>query len=85
MCSEIAQVKFQNQELRAKVIRQDAAWKRKIEGERRRGGLAEQAASRTALGEVQKNSQDAASQRLMQSITEGCPAAVLEKASTAWA
>jgi len=32
----VVQLKFQNQELRAKVIRQDAAWKRKIESERRK-------------------------------------------------
>ena len=32
-------IRLQNQELRAKVIRQDAAWKRKIASERRRGAL----------------------------------------------
>jgi len=38
---ELEQVKHQNTELRAKVIRQDAAWKRKIESERRRGHIIE--------------------------------------------
>jgi len=37
--SEATQLKQQNTELRAKVIRQDAAWKRKIESERRRGHI----------------------------------------------
>lgn len=37
--NESAQLKQQNTELRAKVIRQDAAWKRKIESERRRGHI----------------------------------------------
>ena len=36
---EVELLKRQNKELRAKVIRQDAAWKRKIESERRRGHI----------------------------------------------
>ncbi len=35
--SEAKVVKAHNQELRAKVIRQDAAWKRKLDSVRRRG------------------------------------------------
>lgn len=50
MAGEVVQLKVQNHELRAKVIRQDAAWKRKIESERRKSPCS-LAASRAALTE----------------------------------
>ena len=48
-CSEILCVKQENIELRAKVLRQDAAWKRKMESERRRGHSANKMNARGPL------------------------------------
>mmetsp|Transcript_47926 Transcript_47926/g.96512 ORF Transcript_47926/g.96512 Transcript_47926/m.96512 type:complete len:403 (-) Transcript_47926:254-1462(-) len=49
--AEVAQLKVQNQELRAKVIRQDTAWKRKIESERRKSSCSATTTKRQPLVE----------------------------------
>ena len=47
---ELAQLKHANNELREKVMRQDAAWKRKIESERKGRGMLASASTRTSSG-----------------------------------
>jgi hypothetical protein len=54
---ELQQVKRQNTELRAKVIRQDAAWKRKIESERKRVHVVDLPGRRQVLGDAAANAQ----------------------------
>ena len=58
--AEVGKLRHQNQELREKVVRQDAAWKRKIERERKngRGGYVLESGSAGAAQRVKLGSRD---------------------------